>query len=223
MDVYLTSFLEILQTTGDLDQMLEKALAHLVTESGFAAGLLILFEPVGRQVYSFPEQAAGFGFPLRDITAQRPFLQELREACARMPELATLDEFMRREATPNVLLLHSGLEDIAAGTVLLPLRSGEEILGAIRLMGQTGGFPLDPERRAFLNVVGRQMGKELGRELILLKEQGLARERRVLLDIGKIIISGLDLEETLSHIVQSSMQWMRLSRCAILIVDGRIT
>ena len=63
------------------------------------------------------------------------------------------------------------------------------------------------------------MGKELGRELILLKEQGLARERRVLLDIGKIIISGLDLEETLSHIVQSSMQWMRLSRCAILIVD----
>jgi signal transduction histidine kinase len=219
LDVYLTSFLEILQTTGDLDKMLERALAHLVTESGFTAGFLILFEPAVRQVYIFPEPVAGASHPPMEIPAQGHLLRELRDTCARMPRLMTLEELMRQETIPDVPLFHGALEEKAAESVILPLRSRENIFGVIKLTGHISGVPLDTQRRAFLDLVGRQMGKELGRELILLKEQGLVRERHVLLDIGKIIISGLDLEETLSHIVQTSMQRMGLNRCAIQIID----
>ncbi len=219
LDNFLTSFLDALQLAESFDEKMEKALESLVVRNGFESGHLFLFEPIGKRVYHCFTLETGSGRKLLEVTPDSGLFEVIRKACADIRESVTVEEYAWEDLSPDLRPLHGSLDGIEANSVLLPLRKGEELIGAIKLVGQPGSPPPDRERRAFLDLVGRQMGKELAREAVLLREEALVRERRVLMEIGKVITSGLNLEEAFTHILHMSMQQTDVRGCGVLLMD----
>jgi signal transduction histidine kinase len=228
MDDFLVSFLEMLQVTADLDEMLERSLGLIVSRFGYRGGVLVLFDPVhpcvcktgegwrGREGEDgLPRGAQGMApseidmlarlfSGLREPTTVSGFMEENGHAAAAMP--------------PAHRRFISGSEGRA---VLVPLRHRESNIGLIKLLAGPDTPPPDGESMAFLGLAGRKMGTEAARGLVLLKEEKLVEEMGLLRRLGGIITSELALDRALDSVIRMSMQVLGIEGCTVLVPEGK--
>ncbi len=222
MDRFLASFLEKTQTAPDIDRMVEAALEYVVCEFGFEEGALVLFAVAARRIYRYSAEEGGARGPGR-LAFDDGVVAALREAFRDIDGPRTMREFLLEEAGPAGRLMHGSWLEERSGSVALPLRHRGENIGVIKLLGARGTPALDGERRGFLDLVGRQMGLELSREMALEREKSLAHERQLLQEVGRAITSGLDLDEVLGRIVAISSRRMGgISRVSVALFGDRM-
>ncbi len=228
LEDFLVSFLEILQVHLDMDRMLQESLELLVERFGFLGGMLAVVDPYRPRAYRTGEI-------WREIRGEAPLDLDEEESFARLAGMCstltgavTLEEFLGSSPVgrEELAVIH-GRRAFGFGErmVLIPLRDGDRVIGLIKLVGSEETPELCGERRAFLDLVGRKMGREISRELTLRRERKLQEERDMLRRLGGFITSELDLEKALDGVIRMSTQALDIKGCTVFVPDketGRV-
>ncbi len=206
---YLPPLLEILLGPQDLRWRLEEALRYVVNIYGFSLGLVVTLKPEPRHFfYQSPRLYPGLD-PRK--------LDELFESIKRFGDL---HDVMNKAGGERFDLGLGKILDRTDMTFrLYPLVVEEEIAGFLNLARESGLPDLGEEEKSLLSIMVRQIVMELTRELVLEREQELARESSMLVETGKLLTSNLELENVFGPLVRISLEILGVSRCVVFVLD----
>jgi signal transduction histidine kinase len=217
----LSQLLNLLQSSLDEKEIFNQTLKVITESFGYQSGAMIIFGNVdGPQVFRFStihtEGGVGECFSSCDHWLSQPVSSAFRQ----LPKPVTLQEFRQLYLDDETGEVFSS-STCGQESLLVPLRAMDENAGWIELRNREVGLPVSESERKYLEILGKQIGRELVRERALMKERQYSRERAVILEAGKIITSDLDLQKVMARLVKTSMKTLGISRCAICLLDEK--
>jgi sigma-B regulation protein RsbU (phosphoserine phosphatase) len=215
----LNEIAETLNRTVDMQSALQEALVQLVELMGLETGWIFLRDPSSKNRW------AGRGYALAAHHNLPPAMALGRARAwkggCQCQSLCNRGELVRSYNQVRCSRLSSAGGNRQGLTVhaSTPLCSGERVLGILNVAAPNWAA-FTQEALALLTNAGSQMGIALDRAQLfdMLQEQRI-HEQAALLDLSNQLLSRLDMDDLMSHLVEEVQRLLEADACTLLLPD----
>lgn len=213
----LNRIIETLNQAVDVRQVLQSALADLLTLMDLETGWIFLVDEQAQDSWG------GRGFTLSAYQNLPPALEvkdpsawnkgcDCQGLCKSGKLVAAYNE-VRCSRLSESLGDRRGLAVHAS----IPLRAGAQVLGILNI-ASADWQSFTPEALALLTNIGNQMGNSLERARLfdMLREQRI-QEQAALLELSNQLLSRLDMEDMMGYLVEVVPSLLSADACALLL------